>query len=167
MKTSDITTTRWFCCFLLLFAVDGDVYLSLDLPKLRFFSTVHLTVDDQDVGEASDVASLHLQRSRMRGFKAAGQMHDPVAACEPGGVGLTVGWYFSQFSHHAWVLCSRQMLFFKISAKSYSFTLSEESNKGTHIKRIKVEFMLETRDGGRWNPTVRVVFRVMHGEQQC
>lgn len=78
-------------CFLLLFAVDGDVYLSLDLPKLRFFSTVHLTVDDQDVGEASDVASLHLQRSRTRGFKAAGQMHDPVAACEPWGVGLTVG----------------------------------------------------------------------------
>lgn len=39
---------------------NSDVYLSLDPPKLRLFSTVHLTVDDQDVGEASDVASLHL-----------------------------------------------------------------------------------------------------------
>lgn len=40
----------------------GNLYLSLNLPKLRLFSTVHLTVDDQDIREASDVASLHLER---------------------------------------------------------------------------------------------------------
>lgn len=46
---------------------------------------------------------------------------------------LTVGWYFSQFSHQACVLCSRQMLFFRISAKSYSFTVfSEESTSKRH-----------------------------------
>lgn len=38
----------------------GDVYLSLDPPKLRLLSAVHLTVDDQDVGEAADVSGLHL-----------------------------------------------------------------------------------------------------------
>lgn len=31
---------------------------------------------------------------------------------------LTVGWYFSQFSHQACVFCSKQMLRFKIWANS-------------------------------------------------
>lgn len=31
---------------------------------------------------------------------------------------LTVGWYFSQFSHQACVFCSKQMLLFRIWANS-------------------------------------------------
>lgn len=48
----------------------GVAHLSLNLPKLRLFSAVHLTVDDQDVREASDVARLHLKRRKVRSFNA-------------------------------------------------------------------------------------------------
>lgn len=61
------------------------------------------------------------------------------------------------------------MLFFKISAKSYCFTLSDESKniEDDFIMGIYIQFMLERHDRqGCLNPTLRVVFRVMHGEQQ-
>lgn len=36
-------------------------YLRLNLPEFSLFSTVHLTVDDQNVWQTSNVACLHLQ----------------------------------------------------------------------------------------------------------
>lgn len=36
-------------------------YLCLDLPELGLFSTVHLTVDDQNIWQTSNVACLQLQ----------------------------------------------------------------------------------------------------------
>lgn len=85
---------------------------------------------------------------------------------------LTVGWYFSQFSHQAWVLCSRQMLFFRISAKSYSFiTLSGQSKGSCWIVMIcqHDKTMGEFTPMNVWKHlelTLRVLFGVVHGEQQ-
>lgn len=42
----------------------------------------------------------------------------PSPSCPSPRARLTVGWYFSQFSHQACVFCSKQMLRFKIWANS-------------------------------------------------
>lgn len=73
MKKSHITMTKsWFFFFFFNSQPTSvaNVYLSLNLPKLRLFSAVHLTVDDQDIRKASDVASLHLKRCKMHDFNA-------------------------------------------------------------------------------------------------
>lgn len=73
------------------------------------------------------------------------------AADKPEGQpGLTVGWYFSQFSHHAWVLCSKQMLFFKISAKSYSFIVFSVQVKLKKKKKLSAD--TPTTDGPHTGP---------------
>lgn len=111
-------------------------HLLLNLPELRLFSTVHLAVDNENVWQASNVARLHLQwqknmftmQNRVESHrKHVEYWYELLLRRSEKQSELTVGWYFSQFSHHAWVLCSRQMLFFKISAKSHSFiVLSDE-----------------------------------------
>lgn len=140
--------TKWcFCCLFSQPTSIGNVYLSLNLPKLRLFSTVHLAVDDQDIREASDVAGLHLKRCKKAQLQHARHRHKPPPPrFRDGEAGLTVGWYFSQFSHQAWVLCSRQMLFFKISAKSYSFTLSDESKNTEDDFTFSVQRLSHTTD---------------------
>lgn len=139
------TTGTQLCLFLFRSRPSSaaNAYLRLNPPKLRLFGAVHLTVDDQDIGEAADVASLHLKRRKNAQFYPRMQRR-----CRAPPVALTVGWYFSQFSHHAWVLCSRQMLLFRISAKSYSLTFSEESrNTGDGlITGIHARFLPETRE---------------------
>lgn len=128
-------TTTWFNfskCVLVQTTM-RVTYLGLDLPKFSLFGAVHLTVDDQDVRQTSDVARLHLQCHKKKKKNNEEQVEIKpyvwVADKPEGQPELTVGWYFSQFSHHAWVLCSRQMLFFKISAKSYSFIVFSAESK--------------------------------------
>lgn len=159
-------------------AMTSCSYLSLHLPELSLFGTVHLTVDDQNIWQTSNVARLHLPTDkwnvlpncRIGRNRTINALRVNVSEKQ---LALTVGWYFSQFSHHAWVLCSRQMLFFKICANSYSFVfLSGDTNeKGifpscykTHEAHDRKSDRLFTEN---YKLTLRVLFRVMHGEEQC
>lgn len=145
-------------------------YLCLNLPKFSFFSAVHLTIDDQNVWQTSDVACLHLKRDTC----SLSSHYTCVSApsmCEYK-LSLTVGWYFSQFSHHAWVLCSRQMLFFRISAKSCSFITFSVESKGREVEELSCSVGEQWEDSHLWiwkkhlELTLRVLFRVVHGKEQ-
>lgn len=82
----------------------GNVYLSLNPPKLRLFSTVHLTVDDQDIGKASDVASLHLNRSRAHNFNTQDK---GTSCCRLGAMGRWDSlWADTSHSFHTTPGCS-------------------------------------------------------------
>lgn len=62
-------TTDMLCIRLTVFVtaimetkqVTSVIYLRLNLPEFRLFSTVHFAVDDQNIWETSDVACLHLK----------------------------------------------------------------------------------------------------------
>lgn len=80
----------------------GNVYLSLHPPKLRLFSTVHLTVDDQDIGKTSDVASLHLKSAECT-ISTHGTKARVAAAFERWGDSL---WADTSHSFHTMPGCS-------------------------------------------------------------
>lgn len=148
----------------------GNVYLSLNLPKLRLFSTVHLAVDDQDIREASDVASLHLKRCKMHNFNTWGK-GTSCCCCVSVMRRWDSLWADTSHSFHTTPGCSAPDRCSSSRSRQSRTPLLCLTNQRI-FKSISLWGCIyslclrHTTDKDAWNPTLRVVFRVMHGEEQ-